>query len=278
MGADALVVGDVNIDYLRWTSPDQLHNFMTGETRNRIKPLGFAQLVTGPMRCWRRTRPSLTDQSWSNNTDMIVQCNNISRPVMDHNLIQTIIKLKYSPRSNCEIIKRSFKYFDKTGFQNRVKEIDWQKINSINYVNLAYNFLEENLNAALSEHAPIIKVEPGRNRKSWVTDNSRKLIMERDKLKQTACAMDNEDDWSAYRKYRNLVNTKIRKDRKLFLENLYNRADTVRDTRALYRITKENLGWKLDSPPTSLVNDGKLITKPVEMEESLSKQRKNYQT
>ena len=47
-------------------NPDQLHKYMTDQTRLRIEGSGYVQLVKGPTRFWQQTRPSLIDQAWTN--------------------------------------------------------------------------------------------------------------------------------------------------------------------------------------------------------------------
>ena len=224
-GAEVLVVGDLNIDFTRWTNPDHLHKYMTDQTRLRIEGIGYVQLVKEPTRYWQQTKPSLIDQSWTNSPNMIVKCLNISRPVADHNMIVTTVNLKSKPRTNCEIIKRDFKNFNTEGFQHRVRDIDWEEIYKYENVNLAYDFLESKLLEALAEFAPMKKIQPSRRKKLWVTERSRQLISIRDRLKEIANTTDNELDWMNFRKYRNLVTGNIKKDKKLHLENLYNKAD-----------------------------------------------------
>ena len=70
---------------------------------------------------------------------------------------------------------------------------------------------------------------------------------------------------------RNIVTQKVKKDKKNYFKKLYDKADNCRDTKALFRITSEQLGWKQDAAPTALVEDGTFVTKPREMAELLSK-------
>ena len=47
------------------------------------------------------------------------------------------------------------------------------------------------------------------------------------------------------------------------------------DTRELYRITRETLGWNTTGPPSSLVEEGELLNKPVDIAECLAEFFKN---
>ena len=40
-----IVVGDMNLDFLRWNQPDQFHEDMVETTHNRVETAGFVQLI-----------------------------------------------------------------------------------------------------------------------------------------------------------------------------------------------------------------------------------------
>ena len=118
---------------------------------------------------------------------------------------------------------------------------------------------------------PISKIQPGgTNKKNWVTKETKEKIKLRDNLKVLANNTNNEDDWSNYRKIKITVTDNVRKDRKGYFENLYSKADKSTDTRELFRITREQLGWSSGGPPSQLVTEGKLITKPRELDENMN--------
>ena len=270
-GADVLIVGDLNLDHLLWRDPDPAHSDMVNEIRDNIETRGYAQLVKGPTRYWKDTRPSCIDHAWSNNPAMVLHCKNVSRPVADHNLVEVLVRLKGSPRTNIEVVKRNLNKMDVKGFQTKIENYNWNEIYEIMDANLAYNFLEEKMCESLTEFVPIVKIQPGGRRKSWVSNQSKELIKTRDQLKNIACTTNLEDDWRKFRTCRNNVTNCIRKDKKLHFENLYSQADASRDTRALFRITKEKLGWTQGGPPSSLVSQGTQLNKPSEIAECLSK-------
>ena len=56
----------------------------------------------------------------------------------------------------------------------------------------------------------------------------------------------------------------VRTDKKMHLENLFSKIDNS-DTRKLFRLTREHLGWTSGDSPTTLVSAGKMITKPTEV-------------
>ena len=64
-------------------------------------------------------------------------------------------------------------------------------------------------------------------------------MKQRDELRVTAVQTDHDEDWLKFRQIRNKVSNSVKKDRKLYFDNLYSKADNNCDTRYLYRISKE---------------------------------------
>ena len=265
-----LVTGDLNLDHSRWNEVEYENQSMVTKLRDRIETLGFAQLVRGPTHFWPGRRPSTIDHSWTNQTDAIISCRNILRPIADHNMIETIVKLKGRIRTKHEIRVRKWSKFDKLKFTETVSKVKWEEIYELSDVNLAYNFLEENLRKCLDTQIPVNKIQPSGSGKCWIKNDTKEMILSRDNLKREAHSTNDAGKWKDYKSMRNKIVEKIKKDKKEHLENLYNDVDKRKDTKSLFRLTKEQLGWSQGGPPTSLVINGTLVAKPQEIAEKLS--------
>ena len=92
----------------------------------------------------------------------------------------------------------------------------------------------------------------------------------REEQRDLAVTTNDVNDWSKYRRTRNIITSKVKLDKKKYLEDLYQNADKNKNVKSLYRITTEQLGWKTGGPPQSLVNHGKLINKPREIAELMN--------
>ena len=225
-GDEVLTTGDLNIDYLRWDNPDQEHRRLVDRTKDNIETLGFAQLVSGPTRFWPNTNPSLIDQVWCNHPEKIKSCKNITRPVADHNLVEVVVNLRANPRSRMEIMKRKCGKLDVKTFQQRVECLNWENIYQIDDANLAYNYLEENLKSILDDMIPISKIQPsGKNSKRWISKETKTLMDSRDDIRTRATVSDDREDWNAFRTLRNKVTNSVNKDKKNFLEKIYENID-----------------------------------------------------
>ena len=123
-------------------------------------------------------------------------------------------------------------------------------------------------------------IQPVRSDKKWISANTKQEIVSRDKLKEEANRNNDPEAWSKYRRQRNKIVELVRRDKKGYLENLFTEADRKMDTRNLFRMSKEVLGWGGAGPPTSLVTNGNLIAKPREIAETSEYpfQRKSYKS
>ena len=57
-----MVVGDMNLDFLKWGTPEQAHEHMVTDTKDNIETLGYMQIVEGATRFWKDTSP-ISDRS-----------------------------------------------------------------------------------------------------------------------------------------------------------------------------------------------------------------------
>ena len=235
---DVVVLGDFNIDYKKWTQPEQCHLQLVNGVKDKIETLGYTQMVRGPTRFWRDTIPSLIDMVWMNCPTKMIHCKNIPRPVADHNLVEVLLRLKGNPKVKMEALRRKWKKLDVDLFRNEIEEIDWEKIYSIKDADLAYNFLEENMRRALDQQIPVARIQPCGRKRNWISENTKNCMILRDAARSNANATNEANDWSEFRKWRNKVTELVRKDRKKYFQELYKSADESKDTRTLYRVTK----------------------------------------
>ena len=51
--SDCIIIGDINLDLLKWDNPDQMNITMVETTKTEIQSLGFVQMVEGITRSWK---------------------------------------------------------------------------------------------------------------------------------------------------------------------------------------------------------------------------------
>ena len=95
------VIGDINLDFLRWENPDYHQKKMVELTQMEIELKGSVQLVKQVTRTWTGQASSCLDHIWSNTPDRVVNYANTIRARSDHNLIS----MTMSSREQIESMK-----------------------------------------------------------------------------------------------------------------------------------------------------------------------------
>ena len=89
-----ILIGDLNIDYLKSHSPSQAHTRMVDRIRDGMESKGFTQVIKGHTRSWRGQTDSLVDHCWLDKPERLVSFANEDRASSDHNHISDIIRTK----------------------------------------------------------------------------------------------------------------------------------------------------------------------------------------
>ena len=87
------------------------------------------------------------------------------------------------------------------------------------------------------------------------------MMASRDLAREVARNSQLDIDWDSYRRLRNQCTTLQKEDRKKYYKNMYNKMEEENDSRAIYGLTKQLLGWKTSQPPVRLVKGGRVATK-----------------
>ena len=138
-----VIIGDTNLDGLKWNSPDRGHEEMMNLVKQEIETLGYSQVVKKATRFWPNTEESLIDQIWTNRLDRISNIINQPRTVGDHNLIGCQISLKEVVYNNHNSIRRNWKTFCKDRYLFKIENTEWDDLYAETDVNSAYGILEQ---------------------------------------------------------------------------------------------------------------------------------------
>ena len=98
------IIGDVNLDAMKWNSPDYDHEDMVELVKTDIETENFQQLIENPTRFWPNQPSSLLDQVWTNNIAKIIEVKNMDRAASDHNPIMIKIRIKGVDNKPTEVL------------------------------------------------------------------------------------------------------------------------------------------------------------------------------
>ena len=259
---DTFVIGDFNLDYSRWNNPSYINSTMVEETKLELETEGFSQLVQGNTRSWRGQQDSLLDHIWSNRPELVLSTTNKIRGASDHNEIGLSIRLKGKEGNRLESFSRKRQNFNLDRYRQKLKNCQWEKLYEMTDTNEANRWLEEKLRVILQEECPQTIIQSNKKMKSWVTKSTVDIFIERDRAREDAKVSNTDEDWRLYKNLRNKGTKALRKDKKSYFENLYNRMEKQNDVKNMYKTTRKQLGWQVTGPPQSLVVQGRKVTAP----------------
>lgn len=123
LGKDCIMMGDVNINYLRWDKAEYRQRKLMVE--DSIIPLGTVQCVSSPTRSWTGTERTLLDHIYSNAVGR--QSNTIieKRMASDHKLVW-IDYLGMVKEDGAKVVKKcSQKKFSMDDYKKELMKEDW---------------------------------------------------------------------------------------------------------------------------------------------------------
>ena len=86
------IIGDVNLDFIKWNTPDHSQLQMITDSKNTLEASGFYQLVKEVTRSWPGQVDSLIDHFWTNEPSKVLSVTNLVRAVGDHNVITATVR------------------------------------------------------------------------------------------------------------------------------------------------------------------------------------------
>ena len=198
-GNECVVLGDINLDHSKWMDPPQKHVNMVETTKREIETKGFHQIITEVTRAWPGVEDSLIDHIWLNIPEKVVNKFNIIDAESDHNIIGITLRIKGIMTNNQEFKKRQWTNFEQKKYVQKVENIDWEAMYSLDNVDLIWDFFETNLSNVINEVAPIVKVQPKGGYRNWVTKETKVLMHERNLLRTQASRTGSTELWNQYR-------------------------------------------------------------------------------
>ena len=134
------IIGDFNLDHIRWATPPQHHIQLVNATKNCLEPLGFSQLIDGVTRSWPGQVDTCIDHIWSNNVEKIISTTNLTKSAGDHNWITANIRLKGKDSKRLETHRRSYVNFNPETYRQMLAEVNWDGLYKLDDIDTANDF------------------------------------------------------------------------------------------------------------------------------------------
>ena len=146
-----------------------------------------------------------------------------------------------------------------------MSQINWDEFYNCENLDLKNSMFEEKVLSVLNSEAPLKKFQSRTMFRKWISPEVKLLMEERDRMKTTALNSGLVEDWVVFKSLRNSVVKKLKKCKKEFFSNMYDKAEKSKTTKELFRLTRELQDLRDGNAPLTLIIDGKPVRKPEQM-------------
>ena len=108
--------------------------------------------------------------------------------------------------------------------------------------------LEDGIKSILVKFAPFKTIQIRMRYKNWISPETKSEMELRDEARKAAKRTDLEEHWVDIRRRRNIVTARQRQDKKEYLNKMFDKIKTEKDTARLFSTTRNLLGWKKAGP------------------------------
>ena len=187
----------------------------------------------------------------------------------DHDFI-SYVRFNKDPKDPSRTIrKRSYRKFEAEKFLADLNMIDWSYVYACREVDYAVQIFTYLYKGVLDNHAPWTLYQQRHKYTPWVSDDTIKLIKERDHAKNKVTELsrkgvDTSSAWADFKKLRNKINNKLKyEERNYKMQKFSNSLSSSSDC---WKTAKEFMSWKYSGgPPRQLLDGGILVTKAATM-------------
>ena len=266
-GKEVIVMGDINLDFLKWTKTNLPPNDSTvclkaliEQLFSRIFPHGVSQLVKEATRVWPGQADSGLDHIYSNKPEKCSEVYLEFSGGSDHKLLKFTRFAKSMKRSVKYVKKRSFKNFKSEVFIAAVRQLSWFELYMCESPSEAAELLTGKLTDILDTMAPIKTIQVRSRYAAWLSEQTKAVLKERDVAQSIASQTGDQDDWRNYKNLRNSAVSRMRAEKKSWELNKMD--NTQHSSSALWKNVKGWLNWGDSGPPNKLFHNGTIISKP----------------
>ena len=158
------------------------------------------------------------------------------------------------------IRKRSYKNFVPADFICAMQQVSWLDVYLCNDVNQAVRLLSSKITDVLDVMAPMKTVQIRNNYNPWLSQQTKDMMLERDRLQKGAAETRDQDMWKEYKKLRNKINNRLKSEEKDWQRSKL--IECGEDSSLLWKTVKGILSWTSSGSPSQIFHNGILWTKP----------------
>ena len=196
------ILGDMNIDFLKYNSHALTEEYLDMFHSNNISPI-----ITKPTRITNYTA-TLIDHIYTNNTNQIIS-GIATIDISDHLPTFCIVDIPVQ-KQKCKRYYRDYSQFDSELYLQDIRAIDWSTIHiESNDLNEIATKTIRTLQLIVNKHAPrkqISKTKQKQFSKPWITNGILKSIKNKESMYRTHFLSNNPAKTAEYKRYANKLN------------------------------------------------------------------------
>ena len=161
--------------------------------------------------------------------------------------------------------KRQWKKFDLARYRMELQTTDWTDLYNTSNIDIANSILTDRIKALLDSISPMKLVQQRQRYCSWITDETKEKMKERNMKRELARRSGLQSDWDEYKSIRNICTKLQNKEKAKYERDTFEEIIENKDTKKLYIKTRKLLNWRQGGPPKRFLIDGKSIQKAVDI-------------
>ena len=212
---EVILIGDFNFDLKRSSKSAACKCFV-----DMFKEFGLKQIIRDYTRVTQHSK-TLIDLFLTSRPDLYITG---VMPVgfSDHSVTYAVRKLHRLKSPPSRIINtRNYKRYNQTAFVEDLNKVPWSQIDITGGIDDSWDTFKNLFNDVADSNAPQIHVRARGLKVPWLTTEIRKLMKERDNLHKLALKTNSELYWSSFKRMRNAVTLKLRREKEHYYDNQF---------------------------------------------------------
>ena len=176
----------------------------------------------------------------------------VTRGASDHKIVTAVRHCKNVVTAARYTKKRSYKNFDQELFLHEIRKTSWWDIYNSADIDEATELFTQKLTNILDKMVPMKIYQTRRKFVPWLSEETRKLMKERDDLHNLAKSSKEGRDWENYKKTRNKVTGRLKSEKENWQKKTLDNCNN--DSGKLWKNILGWLKWSSSGAPTKLFN------------------------
>ncbi|XP_057302635.1 uncharacterized protein LOC130636806 [Hydractinia symbiolongicarpus] len=209
-GKECLITGDLNCNYLKPNDHVDIKDIFATN--------GFKQMIKEATRSISKT---LIDIFLTTDSTKISKSFVDANSISDHDLVGIVRKMHVKKYASRKLFTRDYSKFNKDLFKNELRNVPWKNCFVEDNMNSSWNLFKHYLTIVINKHAPLVERKIRGMQNPWMSRDIKTKINTRDYYLRCAKRTNSENDWSSYRRVRNLVSYLIRQAKAKHIRSLF---------------------------------------------------------